>query len=72
MIHKIRLTKMFHKKDTKNETHKNITQKLFTKLDSEKCSTKRIHKMRLTKIFHKNDSQKKQTHKNVPQKEYTK
>ena len=55
MIHKIRLTKMFHKKDTKNETHKNITQKLFTKLESEKCSTKRIQKMRLTKIFHKND-----------------
>ena len=57
---------MFHKKDTQNETHKNITQKLFTKLDSEKCSTKRIHKMRLTKMFHKKNTQN-ETHKNVPQ-----
>ena len=62
---------MFHKKDTKNETHKNITQKLFTKLEPEKCSTKRIQKMRLTKILHKNYSQN-QSQKNVPQKGYKK
>ena len=62
---------MFHKKDTRNETHKNITQKLFTKLESEKCSNKRIQKMRLTKIFHKNDSQN-ETNKNVPQKLFKK
>ena len=42
MIHKIRLTKNVPKKDTKNETHKNITQKLFTKLEPENCSTKWI------------------------------
>ena len=42
---KIRLTKMFHKKDTQNETHKNISQKWFTKeTDSQNVPQKEYSK----------------------------
>ena len=78
-IHKMRLTKYFRINNSQNETHKNITQKLFTKLDSEKCSTKFTkwdsHKYftkiidkrnRLTKMFHKKNAQN-EIHKNILQ-----
>ena len=61
---------MFHYKDTQNETHKNISQKLLTKeTDSQKCSTKKnthneTHKNVPQNETHKNNSQN-ETYKNI-------
>ena len=44
MIHKMRLTKMFHKNYSKNETHKNVPQKGYTKIYYKNDSEHETHK----------------------------